>query len=219
MSATSKKILVAIVACIVVLTVYLEFYSKVLLSDAVGKIAHTPEKRLADAYKQLKYLGIGNWYEAACTVGVYGDPDEATEAIIDLIQNRESPTAENMSLLEGWSERRIAGIQDSSYLARLHVLTPLGLTRTERAEEFLLNAYQNPQDLQAIKKFRELKQRSSGHHVPSLKDIEQVTQQHALSGLLLLDQQKYFDEKEKWEQSTGVSLVIELRGISLLFAD
>ncbi|MCH7959666.1 MAG: hypothetical protein IID08_06030 [Candidatus Hydrogenedentes bacterium] len=216
MAVTRKKILVAIVACVVVLTVCLEIYSKATLS---AQEAATPDERLSDAYKHLKYLGIENWYEAACTVGVYGEPDEATEAIIDLLQNRESPTADNMNLLKGWSERRIAGIQDRSYLARLHVLTPLGLTRTERAEKFLLNAYRNPQDLEAIKKFRELRQRSFGHHVPSLKDIEEVTRQHALSGLLLLDQQKYFDEKEKWEQSSGISLVIELRGINLFFVD
>lgn len=191
MSANKKETLAVIVACVIVLTVWFAARSYQPLD-----YDHLPTKYeiLADAYKQLKYLTFGNWYAPAFVVAQHGDPDEATDAIIDLIQNRETLTAENFELYREMSKRKIAALQGRAYFERLRVLTPLGLTRTERAEEFLLDAYNNPRGLIANQKYRQLnrEQPASGYHgLAHDASIERLTSSWAMVGLLLLDEPKY----------------------------
>lgn len=166
------------------------------LAQAADRQNTTPEEieeQVVFAYSMLDSLHSDVWLGYAFDVARFGDPHEAAEAIIDLLQNQENRTAENAEFLEGWSYYRIARIQDVDYRNRLRVLMPLGLTGTERAEEFLLNAYTNPSDVAANKKHKQLFQEllDSGHGpIATPVEIDLLTWKYALTGLMLLDEQK-----------------------------
>ena len=152
------------------------------------------DKRLAAAYRTLEGVHGGQWLETAFKVAAYGEPDEATEAIMDLIQNRRDVTAANTKRIEDWSEPSIAQLQSGTYLTRLRVLAAVGLTGTKRAEEFLLNAYENPHDLVPYKKYLQLadKQRALGYDTyTDYTFLDAITWRNAITGLLLLDEAKY----------------------------
>lgn len=159
------------------------------LHDQKGKSQEIDE-RLAHAYLRLGSPYPFKWRESAYIAGEHGDPDEATEAIIDLIQNRETQTVENRKSFEGKPQRYIASKQGGAYMERLRVLPALGLTGTKRAEEFLLNAYKNPHDVSANSELRQM-DRASGYRVPSDSVIDNLTWSKALTGLIMLDEEKY----------------------------
>lgn len=154
----------------------------------------TRKERLAADRRSLKSVHAGGWKESAFWVARYGDPDEATEAILDLVQNRDDLTAESAKILKDYSEPKIAQLQAATYTVRLAVLASLGLTRTKRAEEFLLNAYKNPHDLIPYKKYLQLadEQRALGYDTFShYTFLDAITRKNTLTGLLLLDEPKY----------------------------
>lgn len=198
MSATKSKALVVVLVCIALAAIWFAIPSEEPLSDpdaVVPEIASpSPDGRLAAAYETLKSVHGGGWLEAAYTVGVYGDPDEATEAILDLIENRADVTRESSKLLEDWNEVRIVGMQGGSYHSRIQALIYLGLTKTNRAEEVLLDAYKNPQDVVPNQKWVQVGNimRASGY--PGYADFrffDAVTRRFSMMGLLVLDVAKY----------------------------
>ncbi|MCH7958628.1 MAG: hypothetical protein IID08_00765 [Candidatus Hydrogenedentes bacterium] len=189
MLATKKTALVTVVVCLVILAVWLAVRS--FAPSVYDENLLTEDERLAAAYRTLEGVSRGGWIKSAFRVGAYGDPEEATEAIIDLIQNRDDMTPKNMKGLEEWSEREIASSRGAAYMARIQVLSYLGLTRTKYAEEFLLNAYKNPQDLVPYKKYVQLAGPSGNATFSDWTFLEALTWRYALTGLMLLDEPKH----------------------------
>lgn len=151
----------------------------------------------------------GGWLHSAYVVGLYGDPDKATESIIDLIQNRGDATAEDLPWSENYSSesyitRTVNRHIGDSYRVRISVLAPLGLTGTERAEEFLFNAYKNPGMVVAHEKYGIFLEKShesirregkidTSHLTPANLELSLslAVLKPALLGLLYLNEEKY----------------------------
>lgn len=201
MSASKNKVLLVVSVCIALAAAWFAIPSKEQIRDpdagtpgiARKHASLSPDERLAEAYRILENMNDGQWQVNAYIVAGHGNQDEATEAIIDLIQNRESRTTENSKAIEKRSAMGIAMIQNIGFMDRLHILTPLGLTRTKRAEQFLLNAYENPSGVIANKKIKQLSHdpRFSDLNFASDRDLDWLTSSWSMRGLLLLDEPKY----------------------------
>lgn len=151
------------------------------------------ERRVAVGVDYMRSLHADVWFRASFSVAQYGDPDEATEEIINLIQKQEDPTADNAEFLKGLRSSEIIQRQELYYRYRLSAMVPLGLTGTERAEKFLLAAYKNPSVVEANRKHRLLfdEQLAKGNTLITPESIDLLTWRYAATGLILLDEQKY----------------------------
>lgn len=180
------------------------------------------EKRVASAIDVLHSLSASAWLRASFIVAQHGDSDQATEAIINLIENQVERTADNTDFLKGRSKRQIAQTQGTDYMRRLSVLTPLGLTGTERAEQFLLATYENPGVVEPNRKHRMLFDRQSpiGNTLTSPASIDLITWRCAAMGLILLDEQKYGTMiEDEFEQLKPLVLRVESGDGGQLTAD